>query len=67
MEKKTILEYFGSVSKTAIALNISHPAVSRWGEIIPEKQALRAEHITKGRLKYNPAFYEKSIETTWHK
>lgn len=32
MEKKTILEYFGGVSKTAIALNISHPAVSRWGD-----------------------------------
>lgn len=61
MEKKTVLAYFGGVAKTAVALSISHPAVSRWGDVIPEKQALRAERISKGDLKYNPALYTKSI------
>ncbi|MGS4497338.1 Cro/CI family transcriptional regulator, partial [Klebsiella oxytoca] len=43
MRKHEVIEYFGGVSKTAITLGISHPAVCRWGEIIPEKQAFVIE------------------------
>ncbi|AKA37729.1 Cro/CI family transcriptional regulator [Yersinia ruckeri] len=60
MKKILVTDYFGGVAKTASALNISHPAVCRWGEIIPEKQALKVEKITKGDLKYDPVLYEKT-------
>lgn len=57
MKKKRVTEYFGGVGKTALALGISHPAVCRWGDVIPEKQALKVERITNGELRYDPAFY----------
>ncbi|STD29351.1 DNA-binding transcriptional regulator DicC [Edwardsiella tarda] len=59
MRKSEVIAHFGGVSKTAGALGISHPAVCRWKEIIPEKQALKAERISNGVLKYNPAMYQK--------
>ncbi|WP_220384953.1 Cro/CI family transcriptional regulator, partial [Klebsiella pneumoniae] len=33
MLKSKVLKHFGGVSKTAIALGISHPAVCRWGKV----------------------------------
>ena len=59
MRKSVVIEHFGGVSKTACALGISHPAVCRWRDIIPEKQALKVERLSKGALKYNPAMYQK--------
>lgn len=63
MRKTDVVKYFGGISKTAVALGISHPAVCRWGEIIPEKQAFVIERITKGTLKYDSKMYQKSNET----
>lgn len=57
MEKVRVLRYFGSVTQIALVLDITHPAVCRWNEIIPEKQALRIAMLTHGALEYNPAFY----------
>ena len=63
MRKSEVIEHFGGVSKTAGALGISHPAVCRWGEVIPEKQAFVIERITKGKLKYDASLYQKPSET----
>ncbi|MDU1950931.1 MAG: Cro/CI family transcriptional regulator [Atlantibacter hermannii] len=63
MHKLDVVEHFGGISKTASALGISHPAVCRWGEIIPEKQAFVIERITKGKLKYDSKLYQKTNET----
>lgn len=63
MHKTEVVEHFGGISKTANALGISHPAVCRWGEIIPEKQAFVIERITKGKLKYDSKLYQKPNET----
>lgn len=60
MNKETVISHFGGVVNTAVALGIKHPAVCRWGTIIPEKQAMKIEHITGGELKYNPELYKKS-------
>lgn len=60
MLKKVVVAHFGGISKTALALRISHPAVCRWGEVIPEKQAFVIERITKGQLKYDPQLYAKN-------
>ena len=60
MNKKSVISYFSSVTEAAKALSISQAAVSKWGKIIPEKQAMRLERITDGKLKYNSALYEKA-------
>lgn len=60
MLKKDVIAHFGGVLKTASALKISHPAVCRWGEIIPEKQAFVVERVTSGKLKYDPSLYHKT-------
>lgn len=60
MRKHEVIEYFGGVSKTASTLGISHPAVCRWGEVIPEKQAFVIERLTNGKLKYDANLYQKS-------
>ncbi|HGM7029087.1 TPA: Cro/CI family transcriptional regulator [Serratia liquefaciens] len=60
MYKETVISHFGGVVNTAMALGIKHPAVCRWGNVIPEKQAMRIEHLTGGELKYQPELYTKS-------
>ncbi|APS35560.1 MULTISPECIES: Cro/CI family transcriptional regulator [Serratia] len=63
MYKETVISHFGGVVNTAMALGIKHPAVCRWGNVIPEKQAMRIEHLTGGALKYQPELYKKSTAT----
>lgn len=63
MRKSEVIKHFGGVSKTASALGISHPAVCRWSDVIPEKQAFVIERITKGELKYDASLYQKPNET----
>ncbi|MBQ4781942.1 hypothetical protein F9U38_15605 [Pectobacterium versatile] len=60
MLKSEVTNHFGGVVKTAEALGIKHPAVCRWGDVVPEKQAMRIERITSGKLKYNPDVYRKT-------
>ena len=60
MQKTTVICHFGDVSKAAKAVGVSQAAVSKWGEVIPEKQAFRIERITKGALVYDPSIYEKT-------
>lgn len=58
---KDIIEFYGSASKVARELNISRQAVSLWVKRglkhIPEKQALKLEKLTNGKLKYNMSDY----------
>lgn len=63
MRKSEVVKHFGGIQKTANALGISHPAVCRWGIIIPEKQAFVIERITAGALKYDAKLYQKPNET----
>ena len=63
MYKSDVVKHFGGIQKTTIALGISHPAVCRWGEVIPEKQAFVIERITDGALKYDATLYQKPSET----
>ena len=63
MLKTDVIEHFGGVSKIASVLGISHPAVCRWGDVIPQKQAFVIERITKGKLKYDASLYQKSTDT----
>ncbi|HGV9229879.1 TPA: Cro/CI family transcriptional regulator [Providencia rettgeri] len=62
MYKTLVLTHFGGTVKTATALGISHSAVCQWLDVVPEKQALRIERLTSGKLKYEPALYEQNIK-----
>ncbi|TBR42181.1 hypothetical protein CBF23_007810 [Marinomonas agarivorans] len=63
MKKTEVLRYFGTQVKLANALGISQASISNWGDIIPEKQALRLEKVTQGALKYDVSFYERKKST----
>lgn len=55
MNKGDVLSYFGGVAATAKALGISHAAVVKWGDTIPQGRAYQIEVLTGGELKADPA------------
>jgi len=57
VNKTTAIEHFGTQSKLASVLNISQAAVSKWPDLVPEKQAIKLSLITAGALKYNAKLY----------
>ncbi|HAU4401940.1 TPA: Cro/CI family transcriptional regulator [Serratia marcescens] len=63
MRKSDAVEYFGSPTKLAKAAGVSLPAVSRWGEVIPERRAARLARLTGDELKYDPAMYQDQQPT----
>ena len=60
--KNQVVEYYGGISKTAIALGVTHSAVCQWGNVIPQKQAFVIERITNGKLKYDASLYQKATD-----
>ncbi|WP_275349960.1 Cro/CI family transcriptional regulator [Klebsiella pneumoniae] len=62
MLKNQVVEYYGGISKTAIALGVTHSAVCQWGNVIPQKQAFVIERITNGKLKYDASLYQKTTD-----
>lgn len=61
MYKSSVVKHFNSrITDVAAACGIAISSVSVWGDIIPEKQALKLERLTNGVLKYDPALYEKT-------
>ncbi|EME5081853.1 TPA: Cro/Cl family transcriptional regulator [Klebsiella pneumoniae] len=63
MLKNQVVEYYGGITKTAIALGVTHSAVCQWGSVIPQKQAFVIERITKGKLKYDASLYQKGTDS----
>jgi hypothetical protein len=60
MRKEAVLAHFGGVVKTAKALGLKQPAVSRWSDPIPEPRAWQIQILTNGALKYEPKMYRKT-------
>ena len=61
MKKLTVLKFFkNSVTDVANACGVSVAAVSQWEEVIPEKQALKLDRLTDGKLTYKPRLYQKN-------
>jgi len=58
MLKENCITHFGTQAALAKELNISSPAISVWGLVIPEKQAFRLQMITGGVLEYDQAHYQ---------
>lgn len=59
MKKKDVIDHFKSVNATARALDITHAAVSRWGDDVPLGRAYQIEVVTSGKLKVNEKLYKK--------
>lgn len=57
MLKLDVVMHFQTQREVARALGITEQAVSSWGEVIPEKNALRLQQITRGKLAYNECMY----------
>lgn len=53
MQKKTVLDYFWSVSETCKALGITRQYVGQWPDKVPMGMAYKIESITGGELKVN--------------
>lgn len=64
MKKTDVIEYFGTQQEVSNALAkagyaISQPAVSKWGELIPEIPARILSEITSNELSFDPSVYRK--------
>lgn len=62
MKKQDVIDFFGTQAAVAEALTsagyrISQPAVSKWGDVVPEIQARRLSKITGGALVFDEGVY----------
>lgn len=53
MQKKTVIEYFGSPSAISKALGVTRQYVGQWPDKVPMGMAYKIESITGGELKVN--------------
>ena len=58
MFKQDAINYFGSKSKLAKAAGVAPASVSVWGELVPEKNAMRLQLASEGVLQYDPEVYD---------
>ncbi|QHM71316.1 Cro/CI family transcriptional regulator [Mixta intestinalis] len=61
MFKKDAIEFFGSKSKLARAAGVAASSVSVWGDLVPEKNAMRLQLASHGVLQYDPEIYNQYI------
>lgn len=59
MFKKDAVQFFGSKSKLAKAAGVAASSVSVWGDLVPEKNAMRLQIASNGALQYDPKLYDK--------
>ncbi|MGF6435689.1 Cro/CI family transcriptional regulator [Kosakonia sp. 1610] len=57
------IKFFGNKSKLAKAAEVSPPSVSVWGELVPERNAMRLQIASGGALQYDPRVYKLAAET----
>jgi hypothetical protein len=66
MDKKDVIEHFGSQANTARALGIKRQAVNKWPDLIPILQAIEVERVSGGKLKVDHSRYRKGHVRTTH-
>jgi len=59
MKTKQAVKFFGNQAKLARALDITESAVSRWGLIVPIRQAVRLQSMSSNELLINLRDYEQ--------
>ena len=57
MDKSKVIKHFGDVRKTAAAFNLTTQAIYAWPDRVSESVALKAEKLSKGKLKYRERDY----------
>ncbi|CAH5735244.1 hypothetical protein AI2943V1_3559, partial [Klebsiella oxytoca] len=57
--KQDAINYFGSKSKLAKAAGVAPASVSVWGDLVPEKNAMRLQLASEGVLQYDPEVYDQ--------
>lgn len=65
MRKKEVIRYFQTQKAVSDALTskghlISQPAISKWGDVIPEIPARLLSEITGGDLSFDESFYRNA-------
>ena len=59
MLKYDCITHFGTQAALAKELNISSPAISVWGDVIPKGRAAELHLLTSGELVYDQTHYQK--------
>ena len=57
MFKADAIKFFGNKSKLAKAAGVAASSVSVWGELVPERNAMRLQLASDGQLQYDPEIY----------
>ncbi|MCT7942414.1 MULTISPECIES: Cro/CI family transcriptional regulator [Shewanella] len=63
MKTAAAISHFGSQGALAKALNVSQPAISKWGEEVPILRAYQIEVLTQGKLKVTSPLLGSSISS----
>ncbi len=64
MNKRTVIEFFGTERAVADACKVSFQAVNQWPDPIPELRSFQLSLITNGKLKHDPSIYEQAKSHT---
>lgn len=60
MKKTDVMNFFKNRAvDVASACGVTSAAVAQWDEIIPERNALKLDRVTEGKLRYDPSLYQK--------
>lgn len=57
MYKTEAIRFFGTKTKLAKAAGVKIQSIYKWGDLVPERRALRLELASAGKLKYHPELY----------
>jgi hypothetical protein len=61
MRKQEVIDFYGKTQADAArGSGYTKGYVSQWGEVVPESVAKELHFRTDGKLRYNPADYQKS-------
>lgn len=63
MLKKDVVSHYGSQAAVARALGISHAAVQKWPDVVPEGSAWKIQGISNNALRVDQSLYQKTTET----
>lgn len=64
MYKSDVIAHFGSIPKTAKALQITRAAVWQWKDLIPRGAAYTVQALTNGALMVSPDLYPPKKKPT---
>jgi hypothetical protein len=62
MKKSQAVAHFKTQRSVARALGITQPTVCEWPELIPEWAAWRLRHLTRRKLDFDPAVYDRAAK-----